>query len=115
MTVAGLTRSRVASARTVGSCSPTPTCPAAIAVSMLPAMALAERPRIAYCAATSAIMYQNKGGSSMDTLTPTARTALKRLPKRGSYDRAEMHRILDEALICHVGFVSDATPVVIPT
>jgi len=48
-------------------------------------------------------------------LAPTERTTLKRLPKRGTYDRAEMHRILDEALICHVGFMSGTTPVVIPT
>jgi len=51
----------------------------------------------------------------MNTVTQTERTTLKRLPKRGSYDRAEMHRILDEALICHVGFMSEMTPVVIPT
>lgn len=51
----------------------------------------------------------------METLTQTARTTLKRLPKRGSYDRAALHAILDEALICHVGFVTDTTPVVIPT
>ena len=51
----------------------------------------------------------------MSSLTPTERTTLKRLPKRGSYDRAAMYRILDEGLVCHVGFVSDTTPVVIPT
>jgi len=51
----------------------------------------------------------------MNTVTQTERTTLKRLPKRGSYDRAEMHHILDEALICHVGFMSEMTPVVIPT
>ncbi len=51
----------------------------------------------------------------MDALAPTARTTLKRLPKRGTYDRAAMYRILDEALVCHVGFSSDGAPVVIPT
>jgi nitroimidazol reductase NimA-like FMN-containing flavoprotein (pyridoxamine 5'-phosphate oxidase superfamily) len=60
-------------------------------------------------------MYQYKGALSMETLEPTTRTTLKRLPKRGSYDRAAMYRILDEALICHVGFVGNGTPVVIPT
>lgn len=51
----------------------------------------------------------------MTTFTPTERTTLKRLPKRGEYDHAAVHRILDEAFICHVGFVADGKPVVIPT
>lgn len=51
----------------------------------------------------------------MDSVMPTSRTAFKRLPKRGSYERAILYRILDEALVCHVGFVSAGTPVVIPT
>ena len=36
-------------------------------------------------------------------------------PRRGSYDRALIHSILDEGLICHVGFVADGRPFVIPT
>ncbi len=51
----------------------------------------------------------------MTTFTPTERTTLKRLPKRGEYDHAAVHQILDEAFICHVGFVADGKPVVIPT
>ncbi len=51
----------------------------------------------------------------MTTFTPTDRTSLKRLPKRGEYDRAAVYQILDEAFICHVGFVADGKPVVIPT
>ncbi len=51
----------------------------------------------------------------MTTFTPTERTTLKRLPKRGEYDHAAVHQILDEAFICHVGFVVDGKPVVIPT
>jgi nitroimidazol reductase NimA-like FMN-containing flavoprotein (pyridoxamine 5'-phosphate oxidase superfamily) len=43
------------------------------------------------------------------------RTTVKRLPKRGEYDRQTINAILDEALICHVGFVVDGSPVVIPT
>jgi uncharacterized protein len=46
---------------------------------------------------------------------PTARTTVKRRPDRGSYDRQVVHQILDEALICHVGFVVDGHPYVIPT
>jgi len=45
----------------------------------------------------------------------TPRTTVKRLPKRGMYDRATIEAIVDEALICHVGFVVDGQPVVIPT
>jgi nitroimidazol reductase NimA-like FMN-containing flavoprotein (pyridoxamine 5'-phosphate oxidase superfamily) len=45
----------------------------------------------------------------------TARTTVKRHPERGVYDRATVDAILDEALICHVGFVHDGQPYVIPT
>jgi len=45
----------------------------------------------------------------------TDRTTVRRLPKRASYDRATVEAILDEALICHVGFVVDGSPFVIPT
>jgi len=45
----------------------------------------------------------------------TERNQVKRVPKRGQYDRQTVHRILDEGLICHVGFVQDGQPVVIPT
>src|SRR5207248_2388407 len=46
---------------------------------------------------------------------PTERTTLKRLPKRGEYDRKRVYAILDEAFICHVGFIVGGQPVVIPT
>ena len=51
----------------------------------------------------------------MDRFTPTTRTTLKRLPKRAEYDRAAVYGILDEGFVCHVGFVSDGSPFVIPT
>ena len=47
--------------------------------------------------------------------TQTERTTVKRLPKRGQYDRETINAILDEAFICHVGFVVDGQPYVIPT
>ena len=47
--------------------------------------------------------------------TPTARTKVRRLRKRGVYDKARVHAILDEGIICHVGFVKDGQPFVIPT
>jgi uncharacterized protein len=46
---------------------------------------------------------------------PSARTTVKRHPERGVYDRTTIDAILDEALICHVGFVADGQPYVIPT
>jgi uncharacterized protein len=45
----------------------------------------------------------------------TKRTRVYRKPGRGSYDRELVHSILDEALTCHVGFVQDGQPYVIPT
>ena len=47
--------------------------------------------------------------------TQTKRTTVKRLPKRGHYDRETINAILDEGFICHVGFVVDGQPYVIPT
>jgi len=47
--------------------------------------------------------------------TLSNRTKVKRLPDRGHYDRETIHAILDEALVCHVGFVVDGQPYVIPT
>jgi nitroimidazol reductase NimA-like FMN-containing flavoprotein (pyridoxamine 5'-phosphate oxidase superfamily) len=46
---------------------------------------------------------------------PTPRTTVRRLPERGRYDAATIAAILDEALVCHVGFVADGQPFVIPT
>jgi nitroimidazol reductase NimA-like FMN-containing flavoprotein (pyridoxamine 5'-phosphate oxidase superfamily) len=45
----------------------------------------------------------------------TDRIRVRRIPKRGAYDRDTIHAILDEALVCHVGFVVDGQPFVIPT
>jgi nitroimidazol reductase NimA-like FMN-containing flavoprotein (pyridoxamine 5'-phosphate oxidase superfamily) len=47
--------------------------------------------------------------------TPTARTRVVREAERAVYDRAAAYRILDEAFLCHVGFVADGQPFVIPT
>lgn len=46
---------------------------------------------------------------------PTARTRVVREPHRGVYDRETVYRILDEAFLCHIGFVVDGQPFVIPT
>lgn len=51
----------------------------------------------------------------MSTYTPTARTRVRRLSKRAVYDKSKVHEILDEGFLCHVGFVHDGQPFVIPT
>jgi len=51
----------------------------------------------------------------MSDFVPTERTQIRRLPKRGTYDRETVYSILDEGLVCHIGFVADGKPVVIPT
>lgn len=44
------------------------------------------------------------------------RTRVRRHARRGAYDRPLIHAILDEALVCHVGFTdADGQPFVIPT
>ena len=49
------------------------------------------------------------------TQMPTPRTRLVREAERGVYDRETAYRILDEGFLCHVGFVADGQPFVIPT
>src|SRR5579863_1517153 len=46
---------------------------------------------------------------------PSPRTRLVREPDRAVYDRATAYKILDEGFICHVGFLVEGQPVVIPT
>lgn len=45
----------------------------------------------------------------------TPRATPTRYSSRASYDRAAVHAVIDEALVCHVGFVRDGAPVVLPT
>jgi uncharacterized protein len=45
----------------------------------------------------------------------TSRVRVRRLPERAAYDRQRIDAILDEALTCHIGFVQDGQPYVIPT
>jgi uncharacterized protein len=51
----------------------------------------------------------------MANFTPTARTKIHRKPERGCYDRELIYRILDEAFVCHVAFLADGLPFVVPT
>ncbi len=54
------------------------------------------------------------GGSSPDS-GATLRTKVRQVSKRGAYDRETVYRIIDESLVCHVGFVDDGQPYVVPT
>jgi nitroimidazol reductase NimA-like FMN-containing flavoprotein (pyridoxamine 5'-phosphate oxidase superfamily) len=51
----------------------------------------------------------------MPQLTPTDRTQVRRLRDRGHYDLDTIRAILDEGMVCHVGFAVDGQPCVIPT
>jgi len=51
----------------------------------------------------------------MSNFPVTARTQVRRLPKRGVYNRGEIHAILDAGFLCHIGFVVEGQPYVIPT
>ncbi|MET7482736.1 pyridoxamine 5'-phosphate oxidase family protein [Streptomyces sp. NPDC005538] len=53
--------------------------------------------------------------SEADAYTPTDRTVPTRAANRASYDRELVHAILDQAYVCHLGFVRDGAPVVLPT
>lgn len=50
----------------------------------------------------------------MTEFQASPKTRIHRLPKRGHYDKETIYSILDEALICHVGFVEEGQPYVIP-
>jgi nitroimidazol reductase NimA-like FMN-containing flavoprotein (pyridoxamine 5'-phosphate oxidase superfamily) len=50
-----------------------------------------------------------------DQFSPTDRTRVRRIPKRGHYDKATIYPILDAALIGHVGIADGDQPIVIPT
>ncbi len=51
----------------------------------------------------------------MDTFVQTEKTTLKRRHDRGTFDRDTVYSILDEAFVCHAGFVVEGQPYVIPT
>jgi len=54
--------------------------------------------------------------TSNETSGPaTDRTRIRRLPELGAYERETIDAILDEAIVCHLGFVHEEQPFVIPT
>ncbi|WP_243761297.1 pyridoxamine 5'-phosphate oxidase family protein [Streptomyces sp. YIM 98790] len=46
---------------------------------------------------------------------PTDRTVPTRLRERARYDRELVHAVLDEGYLCHLGYLHDGAPVVLPT
>lgn len=58
---------------------------------------------------------QTTGPEAAAPYEPTERTVPTRSRERASYDRELVHSILDEAYLCHLGFVRDGAPVVLPT
>lgn len=51
----------------------------------------------------------------MNDFKPSARTRIRRLPKRARYDRDTVYSILDAGFVCHIGYVIDRQPYVTPT
>jgi nitroimidazol reductase NimA-like FMN-containing flavoprotein (pyridoxamine 5'-phosphate oxidase superfamily) len=51
----------------------------------------------------------------MEQFSKTERNTVKRVPKRGHYDKKSVYEILDAGFIAHVGFSIDGQPFVIPT
>ncbi len=56
-----------------------------------------------------------KDQAMTDSFKPSARSKVKRLPKRGHYDRETVYAVLDAGFICHVGYAIDGQPYVTPT
>src|SRR5512132_1070960 len=54
-------------------------------------------------------------GANARAAPSSERTRVRRLPERGVYERDAIDAILDEALICHLAYVQDGEPRVIPT
>ncbi len=54
-------------------------------------------------------------GDALAGYVPTRRATPTRAAERARYDAASVHAILDEALVCHLGFLADGAPQVLPT
>lgn len=60
-------------------------------------------------------MSENKPAEAADKFTPTERTRVRRKPDRARYERQTIFEILDQAFVCHVAFVVEGMPFVVPT
>jgi uncharacterized protein len=67
------------------------------------------------CANALALARCEQYSGRMGTFAKTPRNTVRRLPKRGVYEKNEIYSILDRGFICHVGFVLEGQPYVIPT
>lgn len=50
-----------------------------------------------------------------DNFIPTKKTRVTRKPDRARYDRETVYSILDQAFVCHIAFISEGLPIVVPT
>ncbi|MFI5907336.1 bifunctional pyridoxamine 5'-phosphate oxidase family protein/GNAT family N-acetyltransferase [Dactylosporangium sp. NPDC051541] len=66
-----------------------------------------------YCHIHRFVLVQKE--SRVETYQRTARSTPRRLPERASYDAELVHAVLDEAYVCHVSYVADGEPRVLPT
>lgn len=63
-----------------------------------------------------ALKAETERGEERPKLKPTSpATRVRRFPRHARYDRDSLNQVLDEALICHLGFVDAGRPFVIPT
>jgi nitroimidazol reductase NimA-like FMN-containing flavoprotein (pyridoxamine 5'-phosphate oxidase superfamily) len=60
-------------------------------------------------------MSEHKPTETADKFTPTDRSRVRRKPDRAHYERQTVYDILDQAFVCHVAFVADGLPFVVPT
>ncbi|HKV24562.1 MAG TPA: pyridoxamine 5'-phosphate oxidase family protein [Candidatus Acidoferrum sp.] len=60
-------------------------------------------------------MSENHSTDASSSFTPTAKTRVTRKPDRGRYERQTVYEILDQAFVCHVAFIVDGLPFVVPT
>jgi len=58
---------------------------------------------------------RQRGQHMSETFPKTPRNTVRRKPTRGQYDREAVHAVLDAGIFCHVGYVIDGQPFVIPT
>lgn len=60
-------------------------------------------------------MNEKKPMETTDKFTPTEKTRVRRKPDRARYERQTVYDILDQAFVCHVGFIAEGMPFVVPT
>lgn len=73
-----------------------------------------SRPLAAVSIGRQPARYIMNGEPRLENKHSSERTRVRRLPARGSYEEETIRSIIDEGLICHVGFATEGSPVVIP-